>query len=653
MNKLCSILLLLMILLCGCNAETGMKSISTETHVQIAESIPEYTIPADGDPNDVTCKGSYTGEAENAVIAKIGDETLANQELQVWYWAEVAQYRRNNPEIGPDFDIPLDVQPCQINNSVNSWQQYFLRQALNRWHTAQSMRLHSLETHLPTEAAYLPIQSIHEWNLTGRPATKYLYGYNAFYSPNSLHQAYLDNTSDLLCTLAADHGYSDAAALAQQAFGTTENALDAYVTLLNYGYMYFTQLTYYIEPTQEMILAYYGDNVNTFASDSKLADIRHILLVPKDAAIQNDFTVDASEDAWLACQYEAERMLARWLDDYHCSEGLFAELAHKYSVDTGNSMDGGGYQGIREGQLPDTLDGWCFDPARQPGDTTILSTEYGVHILYFCRSYTEGMTMAEDAYYQEQQLAILEGVRSAYPIEVMYSAISLSDADASVAAEEFLYPDIAHERFPEVPLYIQQDYSGTMFGKYPLANNGCGITSFSMLASYMTDEEYTPPEMCQLYGRYSNSLGTDGSIFNFEPSGLGFYLKGVSNFAPDVKNEIEAGHIVISLQSEGYWTQAGHYIVCERINEDGTVQVRDSNILNYHKLSAHKQDKHKWYDVVENNVNFWIFEHKITRIPACHRCGTREPITETLLSGPYICRKCVPALLRRNTYLMG
>ena len=48
---------------------------------------------------------------------------------------------------------------------------------------------------------------------------------------------------------------------------------------------------------------------------------------------------------------------------------------------------------------------------------------------------------------------------------------------------------------------------------------------------------------------------------------------------------------------------------------------------------------------------YWIYEHKITRIPACSRCGTPEGVTVSLLQSDYICEKCVPALLRRNTYL--
>ena len=71
-----------------------------------AESIPTATVPENGNPNDVTCKGSYTnrGNADTIVTAS-GTWALTNEQLSVWYWAEVAQYQQENHEIAPDFEI--------------------------------------------------------------------------------------------------------------------------------------------------------------------------------------------------------------------------------------------------------------------------------------------------------------------------------------------------------------------------------------------------------------------------------------------------------------------------------------------------------------------------------------------------------------------
>ena len=99
MKKLSLLLVLALVLgLCGCRQEAP-SSPSVGAVEETAETAPETTeavratVPEDGDPNDVTCKGSYTGTADSAPEAVMGEETLTNQALQVWYWAEVAQYR--------------------------------------------------------------------------------------------------------------------------------------------------------------------------------------------------------------------------------------------------------------------------------------------------------------------------------------------------------------------------------------------------------------------------------------------------------------------------------------------------------------------------------------------------------------------------------
>ena len=94
----------------------------------------------------------------------------------------------------------------------------------------------------------------------------------------------------------------------------------------------------------------------------------------------------------------------------------------------------------------------------------------------------------------------------------------------------------------------------------------------------------------------------------------------------------------------------------EKLNEDGTVQVRDSNLYNYGtsgRIQAHAQDKHTWGSITSAGSGFWIFAYKVKRIPACSRCGEPEGVTKELLQEDYLCEKCRPAILRRETYLSG
>ncbi|MBQ1704276.1 MAG: peptidylprolyl isomerase, partial [Clostridia bacterium] len=64
------------------------------------------------------------------------------------------------------------------------------------------------------------------------------------------------------------------------------------------------------------------------------------------------------------------------------TEDSFADLAREYSADS-NASSGGLYTGIYLGQMVQEFQDWCFDESRQPGDTGIVKTDYGYHVMYF------------------------------------------------------------------------------------------------------------------------------------------------------------------------------------------------------------------------------------------------------------------------------
>lgn len=620
------------------------------------EATVPATIPPDGNPHDVTCKGSYTGQPNNsAEAARIGDTVLTNEALSAYYWAEVALYCQSGETPAPDLNRPLDTQPCELDSSLATWQQFFLRRALNTWHSAQALVLQGAEEGLPVEEAYQPNLENYEKYMTGMPATKYLYRYQKAFQPNSMHQAYLDAIPEALETLASGKGYSGAQDMAQRAFGVPLETLTAMMEVYNRGYMYFTNLSYYVEITEADIeyamaeLA--GENQ---AEDGECVDLRHILLIPEgdDVTVAADGKVTCSEDQWTACEEKAQALLDDWAKPKNQpTEATFATMAFQNSQDAGTALDGGAYHRIRKGQLMKEMDAWCFEEGRAEGDTVVLRSPYGVHILYFSGSKSITQAKAEDRATEGKQTDIVTLARSAYPMEVNYSAIALSEGEGTVSLSDLLYPDIAHERFPEIPLYLQQDYPQTNWGAFPIRTHGCGITTMSMISSYFADDELTPPEMCARFGKYSYAHGTDGTMFNKEPPALGYYVREKTYEPTIAKAALEEGQIVVCLQQKGYWTRGGHYIAIEKMFEDGSVQVRDSNIYNYGRIPAHKEDRHSWASITGAVSGFWIFEDKVTQIPACSRCGSDEGHTRDFLEEDYICHKCAPALMRRNTYL--
>ena len=705
--------------LTGCGGQQ-VAAAPPETVAQTQSTQPASTIPVDGNPDDVTAKGSYTqsSPASGTKVAQVAGESLTNEELWVIYWLEVAAWRQSGQEVEPDYDAPLDGQSCPLDSSVNSWQQYFLRRALNTWHTAQALALQSVELGIPTEEAYEPNLKNHETYMTGIPAVKYLYGVNNNYHINTLHQAYLDAMPETLEALAKKAGYDSVSALAKGLAGASEKALESWAELYNTGYAYFTSLSYLdavpedpvpeetgeatastqaaapketTAPTEETLPQETEAPVETQPpTGEKLVSVRQLLMIPQvpqpkkkknrpeeetvdpltleTVSVGEDGTVSCSQAMWdlgleqareLVEEYEAAWKKNQASNSKTTREALFADFAHSRSSDTDTAPNGGLYRNLRQGQLTQALDRWCFDASRQPGDMDIVKTDCGYHILFYVGDTNTGILQQQTQAQQELLAQQLDAARERYPMTVTYSAIALTEGGdtQAVSSGDLLYGDVAHQRFPEVPLYLQQDYPKARYGNYLLRTHGCGITTMAMTASYLADQELTPPQLAKRYGKYCYNTGTDGSLFMVTPSEMGFYLKERTYEPKEAFQAMEEGHLVVCVQTKGYWTRGGHYLCLERLVdglEDETVQrvqVRDSNIFNYTRLKDHAIDAFKWTTIPPDGHSYWIYEKKLTNISICTRCGDPNATTGQLLSGDYICEKCEPALIRRNAYL--
>ena len=92
------------------------------------------------------------------------------------------------------------------------------------------------------------------------------------------------------------------------------------------------------------------------------------------------------------------------------TEDAFAALAQENSTD--NASDGGLYTGVYLGQMVQPFEDWCFDPARQPGDTGIVETNYGYHVMYFVETspYTYWQELAAQTLGSEMQASVTEDV---------------------------------------------------------------------------------------------------------------------------------------------------------------------------------------------------------------------------------------------------
>ena len=117
------------------------------------------------------------------------------------------------------------------------------------------------------------------------------------------------------------------------------------------------------------------------------ADIRHILVqaeTTKEDSEGNkvDLTQAEIDKNFADAKAEAEKILKEWKNG-KATEDSFAALATSKTDDTGSKENGGLYEDITStsSYVPEFLD-WAL-ASHKKGDTGIIKTDYGYHIMYF------------------------------------------------------------------------------------------------------------------------------------------------------------------------------------------------------------------------------------------------------------------------------
>lgn len=376
------------------------------------------TIPADGNPDDATCKGSYTASerkinwtgCEEKVVATMGDRTLTNAQLQVFYWNYVQSYMNSqngymNVMTGAlDLAQPFDRQVCTEDPTI-TWQQFFLRGALENWEYMQALAIQA-------EAAG--------------------------YTISAENQAALDAVPATLQDTAVQSGMADAQELLTSKFGAGVTMED----YLHFERLYYSSIPYYYDETakltvtEEEVTAFFDEHEQEYATlgllrTDALVDVRHILIMPEGATNETIRTETFPEEAWAASELRAQEILAEYAAGEQ-TEARFAEFANTYTQDGNDANydgipDGGLYTGItaQSSLVPEFL-AWCIDPARAVGDTAIVKTQFGYHIMFLAKTEPLWPKYAEqDALAMKSNDLITNAVQN-NPSNVNYEEIELA-----------------------------------------------------------------------------------------------------------------------------------------------------------------------------------------------------------------------------------
>lgn len=168
------------------------------------------------------------------------------------------------------------------------------------------------------------------------------------------------------------------------------------------------------------VVYYLGSNDNDFV----LKNARHILVSfahdDTESEDHDHSTASYTDAEMAAAKATAEEILNQWKSG-EATEESFATLANEKSAD-GDGTTGGLYENIYPGQMVANFNDWCYDASRKTGDTGIVESTYGYHVMYFV---SDSDTTYRD--YQIRNELKSEAVSAWYTEAV--DAMTLTDGD--------------------------------------------------------------------------------------------------------------------------------------------------------------------------------------------------------------------------------
>ena len=388
-----------------------------------------YWIPR---ANDVYKKDSYTANDDQllanreAVVATLGKNKLTNAQLQIFYGKVCIDFKSQVSTLKP-----LNEQIYDKATGL-TWQQYLLETSLNMWRQYRYLTdmaleagftlpeeyqndLNNLQKNLATSAANNGFASVDALVSAQFGGGCTFADYKYFMELNYYASLYFQEmTADITSTKEEiDAFYKEHEEEFEEAGVTKETGL-----LVDYRHIFvkaesdsegitddqweayktFAQgiLDQWLSnPTEENFasLAVEKSDDEDTASKGGLCtyiyngyltrvDVRHILVMPEGGTKSEDGKTTVYSDAeWEECRKKAQEIYDEYLNGAQTEE-RFSDLAKKYSQD-GNAKDGGIYTDVRKGAMSENFDAWIYDESREVGDTGLVKTQYGYHVMFF------------------------------------------------------------------------------------------------------------------------------------------------------------------------------------------------------------------------------------------------------------------------------
>ena len=239
-------------------------------------------------------------------------------------------------------------------------------------------------------------------------------------------------------TQAQKYGYADAEEMVQKemSIGATFDAYAQYTNETFVGMGYYDQFANSLKITEEDIAAYYEKNKATYEENKITKDdtdfawvgVRHILLIPEATKDENGKDV-YTDEAWEACRKEAQALLDSFLAGKEVTEEVFAELAKKHTEDPGSKDNGGLYDQFFRNEMVKEFEEWSFDKTRKYGDTGLVKTSYGYHLMFFIEGEAQWHYYAGSELRMEECQKMLDGLKEKYPLDTDMDKMLIGHVD--------------------------------------------------------------------------------------------------------------------------------------------------------------------------------------------------------------------------------
>ena len=141
--------------------------------------------------------------------------------------------------------------------------------------------------------------------------------------------------------------------------------------------------------------------------------------------------------------------------------------------------------------------------------------------------------------------------------------------------------------YEAIPRYYQTDYPYIKFGNGTMATSGCSVTCLAMMATYLTEVEYTPPQSAYHFVSYGK---TNIERLDHGIARMGLPYTRTENIQ-EVLQALRSGKVaIVMMDDESFFTTEQHFIVLAGMTEDGKFIVNDPMETNYRDGDLHIKD---------------------------------------------------------------